>query len=223
VPKPPARQFAAIAFWMPLIAPAVVALATGLELNSMWTMSGLTLLPVVLLSSPLIAIGRSAVRAIVMCAVLLPVLMVAAAPGVAVVTHRAGAVTSSTAHGQLLADRIEQEWRKATDKPLRLIGGDLDLAYVTSFYLPSEPSAFPVSEPQLAPWADAARVAREGIALVCHSDGRDCLHRLVAGPVDALIAQGPTGRREVVEIARDFLGLPGKPARYLIIIIPPRP
>ena len=220
-PQEPARRFAATAFWTPLLLPAVVVLATGLELNPVWSISGFTLLPVVLLSSPLISVSQTATRAMVTLAVVIPPLMAVAAPGLAIVNHRTGAITPTAAHGRLLAQKVEQEWRRISDQPLRLIGGDLDLANVVAFYLPDRPSTFPVSEPQLAPWANDERIVRDGIAIVCHATGSLCTHRLVEVPTEAIEARGPPGHRLSVEIARTFLGIAGPPAGYVIVTVPP--
>jgi hypothetical protein len=117
------------------------------------------LLPVVLLASPLIAIRRQAMLAIVAFAVLLPPLMVAAAPAIAYAAHRAG-VPPPAAHGQLLAERLQHEWRQVTDRPLLLVGGELDLSYTTAFYLGDRPAALPTGLPRLAPWVSRALPAR---------------------------------------------------------------
>src|SRR5262249_47783602 len=122
----------------------------------------------------------------------------------------------------LLADRVEQEWRRSSDRPLRLVGGDLDLANTVAFYLKDRPSTFPVSEPQLAPWATDERIARDGIAVVCHAIGALCTHRLVDVPVEAIAARGPPGHRVSVEIARTFFGRAGPPSHYVIVMVPPR-
>ena len=228
-PQTPERRLAAAAFWLPLLLPAPVALASGLKLNPIWTMSAWTLLPVVLLSSPLVSISRSAVRTIVAIAVVLPPLMIAAAPVIAVGVHRAG-LSPAAAHARLLAERMAEEWRRTTERPLLLVGGDLDLAFVTAFYLPERPSAFPVgfTEPPFAPWVDAERIARQGISLACYSrddlqGGRTCVHLPVALAIEAMVAQAPAGRRVEVEITRSYLGTGGGPTRYLIFTVPPRP
>ena len=52
------RRLAAAAFWAPLLLPVPVALASGTEITSLWSMSAWTLLPVVLLSPR----GRYAAR-----------------------------------------------------------------------------------------------------------------------------------------------------------------
>ena len=77
-PGAPERRLATTAFWLPLLLPAVLAPIFGFEITSLWTMSAWALLPVVLLSSPLIALDRRPVTATLAAAVVFPVVMVAA-------------------------------------------------------------------------------------------------------------------------------------------------
>ena len=60
-PATPERRLAVVAFWAPLLVPIAVALVAQFPLTSLWTMSAWSLLPVVLLSSPLADID-SAIR-----------------------------------------------------------------------------------------------------------------------------------------------------------------
>jgi 4-amino-4-deoxy-L-arabinose transferase-like glycosyltransferase len=225
-PQPGDRRFVAAGFWLPLLLPCLVALATGIEVSSTWTGAGWTLLPVVLLASPLIAISRQAILGIVAFAVVLPPLMTAAAPAIALAAHRAGGVPPPAAQGRLLAERLMQEWRQVTDRPLRLVGGELDLSYTTAFYLPDRPVALPIGMPQLAPWVDAERIAREGISLLCYSrdddaGGRTCVHHGMIESFEAL-ARAPGSRHVEVEIRHSYLGVPGYAVRYFIFTVPPQ-
>ena len=104
--------------------------------------SAWALLPVVLLSSPLIELRRRPVIAAVAAAIVFPVVMVAAAPLIAGAVHRGGG-TPAAMHSRLLAERVAHEWRRVTDKPLKMVAGESDLAYGVAAYLPSRPSAFP--------------------------------------------------------------------------------
>jgi 4-amino-4-deoxy-L-arabinose transferase-like glycosyltransferase len=210
---PRGRRLVAAAFWAPLLLPPVVALVTGISIVSLWTLSAFALFPVVLLSSPLLVVPRQALVAIVAFAIALPPLMTAAAPAIAIAIHRAG-VTPTTAHVRLLADRIAHEWRLTTDRPLRLVGGNADLAYGAAFYLPDRPSTFPDFDRRTAPWVDAARVARDGMAVVCFANDRSC----IAG---AERYAGSGSRRAEVEIARSHFRTSGKPERYVILTVPP--
>jgi len=213
-PETAERRFAAVAFWAPLLLPALVAPFIGMQINSLWTMAGWTLLPVVLLSSPLIHAGRAATVRIVALAIAFPLVMLLAAPLIAGAIHRAG-VAPSAAHARLLAQQVALAWHEMTDRPLPFVGGESRLAYGVAFYLPGT-AAFPDLDPRYAPWIDPARLARAGVALVCPAADHACIGKIEAHA-------GATGQRREVELVRHYLGFAGPPARYLIIIVPPQP
>jgi hypothetical protein len=178
---------------------------------------------VVLLSSSLLVISRRALIAIVGLAVALPLVALALSPAIAVAIHLRG-VDPVPAHAKLLAAHVEQEWRRNSDRPLHIVGGDFGLANATAFYLPEQPSAYPVLKPETAPWVTPARIAREGAVMVCElPDGaHDCV-LLIRQAINRVTAQNPPPRQAEVAIARSYLGIPGTPARYLIIVVPPQP
>lgn len=227
LPREPERRLAAVLFWAPLLLPPVVSLLFGFELNSIWTMPGLILLPVVLLSSPAIVVARRTLVWCVAIAVALPAIMLVASPAIAVAIHLAG-VTPAGAHAELLAKRIEQEWRQSTDRPLRIVGGNFDLAYAATFYMPEQPSVYPVNEANEAPWITPERVAREGGAFACLvaydlRDGHKCEVLPVMTAIDKIAARNPASRQVEIVLTRSYLGIAGKPSRYRITIVPPRP
>jgi hypothetical protein len=193
----------------------MVAPLLGSKITSLWTMSAWTLLPVVLLSSPLVSLSHRAVVAIIAVALAVPLLMTAAAPAIAIYVHRVDAVTPAAAQSRLLAERVAQEWRKVTDQPLRLIGGNGELVYGLAFYSPGRPSAFPDFDLSTAPWVNPARIILQGIAIVCYASDPTCL-----ATAEAL---GLTGRRIEVRIAREHFGEIGQAGDYVIMIVPPRP
>ncbi len=214
-PTAPERRLAAIAFWATLLVPILVALPVRFHLTSLWTMSAWTLLPVVLLSSALVAIShRHAVRVVALAAVF-PLLALAAAPAIAIVVHRKGGMPAA-AHSSLLAAPVERLWRETSERPLRLLSGCDDLGYGVAFYLPSPPLVVNAVDGIRPPGLDE-RIARDGIVLVVPARPSDCLTL-----ANARAAQGPPGKRTEVEVARSFLGTVGQPARYLIVAIPPR-
>ena len=70
---------------------------------------------------------------------------------------------------------------------------------------------------QLKSASNEARLAQSGMALVCLADETNW--------VDAAAnwaARNPASRRIDVNIARNFLGIPGQPQHYVIFIIPPQ-
>lgn len=218
-PATPQRRLAALAFWAVLLAPALVAPLAGFQLVSLWSMSAWTLLPVMLLSSPLVTMTRRDAVGILTLATLFPFVMVAIGPAIAFAIH-SGGPTPGSAHSSLLAGPVERLWRETSDRPLRLFGGFEELADGVPFYLPTHPLAAHVLD-ATASQAMEERIGRNGIALVCPLRPGD-------GPsawcVRAAIARARCsmpGAQVEVEVSRRYLGVRGAPARYLIVTIPP--
>jgi hypothetical protein len=69
----------------------------------------------------------------------------------------------------------------------------------------------------VTPWTDAARMARDGIALYCPAEDSDCMKAM-----NALAERGPVGTRREVEISRRFAGTADAPVRYVIVTLLPR-
>jgi 4-amino-4-deoxy-L-arabinose transferase-like glycosyltransferase len=225
------RRLAAAAFWMPLLLPVAGGLIGGFQLSSLWSMAAFTLLPVVLLSPPAVQVTAVHLRRLVALAVALPVVMVIAAPAVAVAVHIAG-VPMPAAHGRLLTAEVERAWRAATPEPLCFVGcdiGDMVIAYAHD-----RPRALPLRENRghigdivfaeefgwpperlrgRGPSDD--ELNRNGFVQVCSASNW-------AKGSAARAARNPASRRIEVDIERDFLGIRGKPEHYVIFIIPPQ-
>lgn len=208
------RRLAVVAFWAALLVPVPFAIAAHLELTGLWSMASWSLLPVVLLSSPLVSLPRLDAVRVVGFAAIFPFVMVIASPVVAIVAHRTN-TTPSMMHSSLLAPAVDRLWRETMPKPLRLFSGYVDFTYGVAFYLPSHPPVVHILDGVPAKNFDE-RLAREGIALVCPVAEASCVSK-----IDALVARVPGSRRETVEVARSFLGAPGPSGRYVIAAIPP--
>jgi hypothetical protein len=167
------------------------------------------LLPVLLLSPPAVAIRDIDTRRILAAAVAFPILMLIASPVIAIIAQRNGPPANS-AQAALLAGEVEQLWHQTIPQPLRFIGGAGDLADGVATYAVEGPRALPNMPPP-----DAAELRRDGMAIVCFADDTGCR--------DKARMQAATGRRVETEIVRNFLRFPGKPQRYTIFIVPPRP
>jgi 4-amino-4-deoxy-L-arabinose transferase-like glycosyltransferase len=214
-PSDDRRRLAVVAFWAALLVPVPFAIAAHLELTGLWSMASWSLLPVLLLSSPLVTLPRLDAVRVTGFALLFPIIMVIAAPAIAFFTHRAGG-TPSMLHSSLLAPAVDKLWRETTPKPLRMFSGFVDFAYGVAFYLPSHPPVVHILDGVPARDFDA-RLARDGIALVCPAEEKDCVSK-----IDALVARVPGSKRETVEVARMFMGTPSASGRYVIAAIPPR-
>jgi hypothetical protein len=148
--------------------------------------------------------------------VALPILATLAAPAVAIAILRLGEPENGGT-SRLLAGAIEQAWRASSNRPLGLIGGEGDTVYRLIPYLSSQPSTVDVIRPDRSPWADASRIAREGVVLVCPASAVWCVQA-----IEARVARRPDARRTEVALVRHHFGIEGKPERYLIVTIPPQ-
>ncbi len=203
------RRLAAAAFWAPLLLPAMAALASGTEITSLWSMSAWTLLPVLLLSSPAVTVRDVDLRRILAAAVAIPLVMLIASPVIAIVAQRNGP-SSNSAQAALLAGEVERLWHETIPQPLRFVGGAGDLANGVAAYAADRPRVLTDM-----PAPDAAKLAHSGMAIVCFAEDAACR--------DRANALGLAGRRVETAIVRNFLRFAGKPQRYTIVIVPPRP
>lgn len=194
--------------------PFVLALVTKTRLATLWTLPMWAMLPAALLSSPRVAVSRPAAGRVLMAACAFPLVALLLSPAIAYVIHRDGVANHAT-HYRLIAAAVERAWRDATPAPLRLFGSNTSVVNGAGFYLKGRPLRIDIAGPVDTPWADARRIAREGIALVCAVVDADC--------VAALEARAPMAMRSEVTLSRSHNGVPGAPMRYLIAILPPQP
>jgi 4-amino-4-deoxy-L-arabinose transferase-like glycosyltransferase len=214
-PHEPRRRLAAMIFFLPLLLPTLLAVLSSEKVVSLWAFGGMTLLPVVLLSSPQIVIPRVAAVRILGFAVAFPLLALVAAPVVAVITHING-VSNYGNQYSLIADAAGRFWRETTGRPVRLIGSHDNVMNGSLFYFPDRPSTFDFQNPWLTPWADDARIARDGALLYCPVAEKACMDAM-----NRRAAAAKESRRTEVDISRTFLGIAGPVTRYAIVAILP--
>ena len=210
------RRMAANLFYVPLLVPVVPALIKNISLLSLWNTPALNLLPVMMLGSPLVTVPRVAVLRVASVVTVMTVLIVVASPFVAFTLLKRG-VENDAAYARLLMEATEREWRKDTGKPLKLIAGPFVLVSAAAFYGKDQPSTYAHFSNYLSPWVDDARIARDGIAIMC-TDVPLCLQYMneVAGRF------GGASHKAEVTLTRRWLGFEGPPARFHIAILPPR-
>jgi len=214
-PVEPGRRTILVAFAAPLLLAALAAVPLQVSIVALWSMSAMTLLPVVLLSSELVAIPRDAAVRVLALAMGFPLLMVAVSPVVAVVIHRKG-LANYAGHYRLIARAVEQAWHERTETPLRVVASYPDLVNGIIFYFSDRPSTFAITAPILTPWVDENRIKREGIAIVCPEPEVACVQAM-----KAYAARYSGAKSEDVVLARRYFGTFDTPVRYKIVIIPP--
>jgi 4-amino-4-deoxy-L-arabinose transferase-like glycosyltransferase len=214
LPPEPARRTAAIIFWVPILLPIALALPRGTALLSLWNMPALSLLPVMLLASPLVLLGREATARMAAAAIAVTAILVVVSPVIAAVIHMRG-VENNSAYARLVGQEAARVWSARTGKPLKLLAGPFTLVNTAAFYLPDRPSTYADFLPYLSPWVTQERITRDGMATVCPVDDAHCAK---------LMTQWLAGERAApvpVELSRSWLGIAGKPKRFLIGVVPP--
>jgi hypothetical protein len=223
-----------VAFLAPLLLPVGAALASNIDLTSLWSMSAWTLLPIVLLSPPNVKISLLSFHRLVAVAFAEPLVMLFAAPAVAIAIFWFGGKANSD-DGRLLAAETERRWHELTPQPLKYVG--CDAAFAVIAYAADRPRSlqlrlfrgsigdqtyadahdWPSTSPLQSP-ASEEDLRQSGMALVCSDEAPNWLPGATAQA-----AQNPTSRQIEAEIRRNFLGIPGQPHHYVIFLIPPRP
>ena len=215
-PSESERRIVVVTFAAPFLIAVVVALVFEVRIESLWAVSMMTLLPIVLFSSALVKIPRSAGIAAIAIAIVFPLVMVVVSPAIAIVDRRAGFDNYEDQY-RLIARALESAWQKQTDKPLLIVGSHTSIANGAAFYVASRPAAFGLYSPALSPWIDDALIRREGMAMICPESVYTCM-RMLEGYAEHYRATVT----EHVTLTRNYLGEPGVPVLYEIAIIPPR-
>jgi 4-amino-4-deoxy-L-arabinose transferase-like glycosyltransferase len=214
-PREVERRMAALIFWLPLLLPIVVAAATQRTLLALWNTESMALLPVVLLSSTLVVVGRIAAARIVGCAIMVAVLALLASPIVAAAKLFAG-VENYALYVPAAVTAVEREWKAQTNQPLEIVAGPFTLTSSISFSLPDRPSTYADFSTYLSPWVNDQKLMRAGVAVICPHRDVGCLAGL-----EQLTKRRPAARRVEVELTPRWLGLAGSPDRFVIAILPP--
>ena len=139
-PREPQRRMAVL-ISLPLLLPIVVAMASQRTLLSLWNTPSMGLLPVVLMSSPLVVAGRIAAIRIAGFAVTFSLLALLASPIVAAVKLVTG-VENDASYVPAVAAAVEREWNSQTDRPLEILAGPFGLTSSVAFTLKDRPSTY---------------------------------------------------------------------------------
>jgi Dolichyl-phosphate-mannose-protein mannosyltransferase len=214
-PSEPQRRFVVVLFAAPFLFAVLVAILLKTHIEALWAISLMTLLPVVLFSSPTVSISRRAGVNALAGAISIPLVLLAASPVIAIAVHQAGVENFQDQYA-LIAHALDNAWQRQTDKPLRIIGSFTSVANGAAFYIPSKPETFDLYAAAVTPWVDDADIRTNGMAMVCPESMAPCLQMLQGyGEHYHAVAT------EHVSLARSYLGKSGPGVPYEIVIIPP--
>jgi 4-amino-4-deoxy-L-arabinose transferase-like glycosyltransferase len=214
-PRDERRRMAAIIYWIPILFPIAFAAFSRTTLVSLWNTPSLGLLPVVLLSSSLVQLTRTAAARIAGFATVVSLASLVASPFVSAGKLIGGVENHALFIGALVA-QIETQWKATTNRPLEIVAGSFTLTSSIAFTLRDKPSTYADFSSYLSPWVDAAALMNKGIAAVCPVRDMVCMLNL-----ENLVSRRPPVRRVEVELTPRWLGLSGAPDRFVIAIMPP--
>lgn len=213
-PAEPEHRILVIAFAAPFAFAVLIAVLLTVAIESIWVTPAMTLLPVALLSSPLVAMSRPAAVRLLALGVVFPLFMLGISPLVALGIHLNG-VQDHGSDYRAVAQAVERVWRAHTDKPLRIVGST-DFVNGIVFYFKDQPATIDIDNPKLTPWVSVGRIEREGAAIVCPKTNAFCMRALRGYAAHYhIIADGDT------VVSRRFFGFASPPERYEVIVIPP--
>jgi hypothetical protein len=210
------RRFAAMMFWVPLLVAIPFALATSTSVNALWTMSELSLLGVILLSSPLIQITRSSTSIIAAVAIAVSVLALLASPIVAFWKNKHG-IENHAAYTRALAAEVATAWRQSTAQPLRYVASNGVIAYSATFYMEGHPLPISFFTTVNQRWNNLEDLRASGVAVVCPVLDAQC-----RAARDRFEAAFTVKRRTNVVVVPRWLSFRGEPRTYAVDIVLPR-
>jgi 4-amino-4-deoxy-L-arabinose transferase-like glycosyltransferase len=210
-PADATRRLMVLAMLLPFLLPAVLNLVVPTRLTSLWTIPNWTLVPAVLLGSPLLTVTRRVRTAAVGLALAIPVLALIAAPFVATASHASGRNVEQ-AQAPQLGTAVQQRWAAATSAPLRWIGGETDVSYNAAFYANDKPR---VRTEGAVDSAFSTAVRRDGMAVVCRVETAPCVVFLDA------VQRAMGGIRAETTLVHTYRGVAGPARRYRLLLTPP--
>ena len=166
-----------------------------------------SLFSIVLLSSTEMTVRTIDARRVLFGAAVLPMVMLIAAPVIAIMVQFAGP-PPATAQTRLLANEVERLSHLTTPRPLRFVGGDADLSYGVIAYAGDRPRALTA-----LPQPSRADITKHGFVFVCSAEDMLCQEHLSSPDPDA--------KQIETEIVRNYFRIAGIPHRYKILIVPP--
>jgi 4-amino-4-deoxy-L-arabinose transferase-like glycosyltransferase len=183
-PAEPERRTLVIAFAAPFAFAVLIAMLLTVAIESIWVTPAMTLLPIVLLSSPLVALGV-----------------------------QLSGVPEHGSDYRAVAAAVERAWRAQTDRPLRIVGSNTFVNGIV-FYFENQPATFDIDNPKQTPWVSDDRIRREGAAMVCPETDAFCMRALggyaayfpVVADEDAVVSRrffgfaSPPERYEIIVI-----------------------
>jgi hypothetical protein len=197
----------------PLLLPIVGFGVAGIRVHNPWIYPTLNFLPLLVLMVWPVHVPWAAIRRLLWIVVAYVAGMLVLSPAIMAALFYAGNPHNREA-GAELAREVSRIWRARTGTQLRIVGGSGKLANLVAFYSADQPYSIPLADLDRS-WIDAARIRREGLAIVCESTDATC--------AKYASRMAPNAETVPVTLTSRFLGMAWPPVNYTITILRPVP
>lgn len=197
----------------PFLLTVLIALAFSVRINTHFAIPIFSLSPLAAITWLRLAIDRAALGRLALLAGVGGLLLLAAAPFAGAWTLRHD-IEHAAEPRRLVAERVTALWRQRIGTKLAIVAGTESYALGATFYSPDHPTDFTAFAPVYAPWIDADRLRRGGLAVICLKDDDWCLG-------EAAKYQGLDTWRTELSLAKRIQGVTGRPFDFVVVFVKP--
>ncbi|MGK9167390.1 glycosyltransferase family 39 protein [Inquilinus limosus] len=197
----------------PFLLTVLIALLFSVRINTHFAIPIFSLSPLAAIVRLRLAVDRAALRRLALLAVGGALLLLAAAPLAGAWTLRHD-IQQAAEPRRLVAEQVTALWHRQIGTPLAIVAGTESYALGATFYSPDHPTDFTAFARAYAPWVDADRLRRAGLAVICRKDDAWCLG-------EAEKYDGLDTWRTGFTVAKRMYGLTAQPFDFVVIFVKP--
>ncbi|MGK9235120.1 glycosyltransferase family 39 protein [Inquilinus limosus] len=197
----------------PFLLTVLIALLFSVRINTHFAIPIFSLSPLAAIVWLRPAIDREALRRLAVLAGGGALLLLAAAPLAGAWTLRHD-VQQAAEPRRLVAEQLTALWHRQIGTPLAIVAGTESYSLSATFYSPDHPTDFTAFARAYAPWIDADRLRRGGLAVICLKTDEWCLG-------EAAKYDGLDSWRTGFTVAKRMFGLTGQPFDFVVVFVKP--
>jgi 4-amino-4-deoxy-L-arabinose transferase-like glycosyltransferase len=207
------RRALAIFALGPFLVTVLIALVGSVRINTHFAIPIFALSPLAAIVWLRLGIDAATLRRLATLAAAWLLLLLVVAPVAGAWTLR-GNVELAAEPRQAVAERVTALWRTEIGRKLAVVAGTESYALGTTFYSPDHPSDFTAFATAYAPWIDADRLRRDGLAVICRADDGWCLD-------EAAKYDGLQSWRGQFSLNKTLFGLAGRRFDFIVVFVRP--
>jgi hypothetical protein len=200
-----------------VLSPVISAPFTGVRLVSVWSAQAWFLLPIIMLASDRVLVGRKHARRIAYLVLAITAICLVVSPAVAWYYHRYQGF-DERAYYRGLSVQLTDLWHAEVRSRFPIVMGTPYYGVGIAYYSKDHPEAVSGVDPgKTAPWIDAADLARKGFIVVCaHEDG------YCRSDLEAIRRQRSAARVRDITLANSFMGHISASRQFVALLVPPQ-